>query len=94
MTNEYDVIIIGAGPGGLECARQFRNTGLSVLLIEKNKTIGPKVCAGGLTTLVADFDIPESKIRRFQSYDVFLEKIPHLIKLANPLKTISRLDLG
>lgn len=94
MVNKYDVIIIGAGPGGLECANQLKDTGLSVLLVEKNKVIGPKVCAGGLTTLVADFDIPKNKVRNFREYDMFLENKSHLIKLANPLKTISRLDLG
>lgn len=94
MVNKYDVIIIGAGPGGLECANQLKHSGLSVLLIEKNKVIGLKVCAGGLTTLVGDFDIPKDKTRSFQENDVFIGKKPYLIKLVNSLKTISRLDLG
>lgn len=45
---KYDVVIVGAGPGGLRCAEILGKT-KSVLLVEKNKTIGPKVCAGGLT---------------------------------------------
>ena len=45
----FDVIIIGAGPGGLKCAEILGNTSLKVLLLEKNEVIGPKVCAGGLT---------------------------------------------
>lgn len=45
----FDVIIIGAGPGGLKCAEMLGNTSLKVLLLEKNEVIGPKVCAGGLT---------------------------------------------
>jgi geranylgeranyl reductase family protein len=44
---KYDVVIIGAGPGGLNCA--YHLSGKKVLLLEKNKIIGPKVCAGGLT---------------------------------------------
>jgi len=43
MTKNFDVIIVGAGPAGLECARQFEDSSLSVLLIEKNKDIGLKV---------------------------------------------------
>jgi len=47
--NLFDIIIIGAGPGGLSCAKELEKTDLKVLLIEKNKIIGPKVCAGGVT---------------------------------------------
>ncbi len=46
---KFDVVIIGAGPGGLKCAEILANSKLKVLLLEKNKIIGPKVCAGGLT---------------------------------------------
>lgn len=46
---KYDVIIVGAGPAGLSCAKQLGNSKLKVLLAEKNSVIGPKVCAGGLT---------------------------------------------
>jgi flavin-dependent dehydrogenase len=46
----YDVIIIGAGPAGLKCAEILGGSELKVLLIEKNKTIGPKVCAGLMTS--------------------------------------------
>lgn len=62
MRSEYDVIIVGAGPAGLECSRQLKSSGLSILLIEKNEVIGPKVCAGNLSPL-ADIDPPESKTR-------------------------------
>ncbi len=44
-----DVVIIGAGPGGLKCAETLGNSSLKVLLLEKNSEVGPKVCAGGLT---------------------------------------------
>ncbi len=45
----YDVIIIGAGPGGLNCANSLAKSNKKVLLLEQKKIIGPKVCAGGLT---------------------------------------------
>ena len=67
----YDVIIVGAGPAGLECAFQLRDTSLSVLLLERAKVIGPKVCAGGLSSHVT-LDLPEEKTRSFsKEYYVF-----------------------
>lgn len=46
---KFDVVIVGAGPGGLRCAEILAKTDKKVLLLEKNSEIGPKVCAGGLT---------------------------------------------
>lgn len=61
--NSYDVIIIGAGPGGLNCAKVLEKSDLKVLLIEKNETIGPKICAGGITTKDLDLlQIPKDVI--------------------------------
>lgn len=94
MTSKYDVIIIGAGPGGLECANQLKNTDLSVLLVEKSKIIGPKTCAGGLTKLDINFDIPIEKTRIFQKQEILIKDKSHIINLVNPLRTISRFDLG
>ncbi len=45
----FDVVIVGAGPGGLACASRTAAAGLSTLVIERKKTIGQKVCAGGIT---------------------------------------------
>lgn len=47
--NQYDVIIIGAGPAGLKCAEVLGSSDKKILLLEKNHEIGPKICAGGLT---------------------------------------------
>ncbi len=46
---KYDVMIVGAGPGGLRAAEILASAHKKVLLLEKNNKIGPKVCAGGLT---------------------------------------------
>lgn len=51
----YDVVIVGAGPGGLECAKVLAKSNKHVLLLEKNSEIGPKVCAGGLTRKSIDY---------------------------------------
>lgn len=44
----FDVIIIGAGPAGLSAAKILAENNKSVLVIEKNSVIGPKICAGGV----------------------------------------------
>lgn len=45
----YDVIIVGAGPGGLACAAITAENGLKTLVVERKTIIGTKVCAGGVT---------------------------------------------
>lgn len=40
MANKYDVIIIGAGPGGYVCAIRCAQLGMKVACVEKNKTLG------------------------------------------------------
>ena len=42
-------LIVGAGPGGLACATVLAGNGKDVLVTERKKRIGPKVCAGGIT---------------------------------------------
>ncbi len=50
MSKKYNVVIIGAGPAGLECVYNLGNSKLSVLIIERNQVIGTKICAGGLSS--------------------------------------------
>ena len=40
---QYDVIVIGSGPGGLSCATLLQKRGIQTLLIEKNSFIGGKM---------------------------------------------------
>ena len=42
-------LIIGAGPGGLACAKTLAEQGVETLVLERKTIIGPKVCAGGIT---------------------------------------------
>jgi menaquinone-9 beta-reductase len=46
---KYDVIIVGAGPGGLACAAVAATAGLKTLVVERREQVGAKVCAGGIT---------------------------------------------
>lgn len=49
MRSRYDVIVVGAGPGGSITAKTCAKAGLNVLLIEKRQEIGDPVrCAEGL----------------------------------------------
>lgn len=70
---DYDVVIIGAGPAGLNCAYNLENSGLKVLIVEKNKIIGKKVCAGGLLNHDLKYlKLPEKIIeRKFKSVNVY-----------------------
>lgn len=46
MSNKYDVIIIGAGPGGIFCAYELmeKRPDLKVLMVEKGRSIEKRVC--------------------------------------------------
>jgi len=48
--NNYDVIIVGAGIAGLECAKNLANSGLTILIIERSKQISRKICAEGIVS--------------------------------------------
>ena len=46
----YDVVVVGAGPGGSGTALEAARRGLRVLMVEKRQEIGsPKRCGEGLS---------------------------------------------
>lgn len=90
----FDVVIVGAGPAGLCCAEEFTNTGLSVLIIDKKEEIGPKACAGGITHLACKYSLPDEITRSFRKQIVYLNKKTIKINLSHPLQTVSREDLS
>ena len=47
MTENYDVIVIGAGAAGLMCAAQAGQRGRKTLLLEHNDVIGKKILISG-----------------------------------------------
>jgi phytoene dehydrogenase-like protein len=42
MANRYDVIVVGAGPGGATCTALLAKWGLKTLLVDKNSQVGGK----------------------------------------------------
>lgn len=94
---KYDVVIVGAGPAGLKCAETLGNSGKSVLLIEKNPKIGPKVCAGGLTGKdIAYLNLPSELIEySYNEVTVHVKGITKRIKWEHDFAfTIDREELG
>lgn len=94
---EYDVIIIGAGPAGLNCARILGYNGKQVLLLEKNNVIGPKVCAGGLTGKDLKYlNLPDSILDgKFNTINFYAEKTKYKFHLDYDfIYTIDRKKLG
>jgi geranylgeranyl reductase family protein len=48
MSQDYDIAIIGAGPGGCACALALQGSGLRVVLIDKAKFPRDKVCGDAI----------------------------------------------
>ena len=57
----YDVIIIGAGLAGLQCARLLGRQNLRVLLVDRKNTLDQKIHTTGIFVrrTLLDFDIPD-----------------------------------
>ncbi|MFK8060318.1 MAG: NAD(P)/FAD-dependent oxidoreductase [Polaribacter sp.] len=64
MSKEYDVIVIGGGPAGGQCARNLSKKGHKVLLVEKFKSFEENnfSSAGMTLTPMTEFDLPESVV--------------------------------
>ena len=56
LREKYDVVVIGAGPGGSVAARELAKRGRSVLLLEKREKIGYPVRCGEASTNLSDLE--------------------------------------
>jgi len=93
---KYDVVIIGAGPAGLQAAKILAKSGKKIIVFEKNKIVGDKVCAGGLTNKDFQFGIPkEITDKQFKKILLHTDQQSLEIKRDTPLiYTINRKKLG
>ena len=94
--DKYEVIIVGGGPGGLSCARVLAEAGVRVLLLERKKTIGRKVCAGGITWDGLIQRVPADLIERtFSEQRIFSNWQQVRYRRKNPIiATVNRERLG
>ena len=63
MKNDYDIIVVGAGPAGSMAARFAAEHGVSVLMLEKDRDVGyPVRCGEAISkTGVEEFITPDNK---------------------------------
>lgn len=63
----YDIIIVGAGPGGCTCAAHLLSTGLRIAIVDKEEFPREKVCGGvlGSEAINAIERLPQSIQKRF-----------------------------
>ncbi len=81
MKDRYDVIVVGAGPGGSWAAKHAAEQGVSVLLLEKDSEVGTPVrCAEGVS---------ESDLRRFVDIkDYWIAQVVKGARLVAPDGTV------
>ena len=94
--HSFSVIIVGAGPGGLACAKLLAENGLDVLVLERKPVVGPKVCGGGITWDGLIKRVPEHLIEgAFPRQCIKSNYQKTVIKAAKPIvATIQREVLG
>lgn len=91
----YDVVIVGAGPAGLACARITAEHGLKTLVLERKPTVGPKVCAGGITWNGLIGKLNDISERSFSTQYIFSKKQHFSVSEENPIiATVNRQTLG
>ena len=91
-----EILIIGAGPGGLACAKLLAEHGRKVIVLERKKEIGSKICAGGITWDGLIRLVPEELIERsFCDQHIFSNHQKIVVREKNPIiATINRKILG
>ncbi|MBN2566570.1 NAD(P)/FAD-dependent oxidoreductase [Candidatus Woesearchaeota archaeon] len=92
----FDTVVVGAGPAGLAAAETLADADREVLVLEKNREVGPKICAGGLTLKDLEIGIPKRLWSRSFSYGYV--NTPHdrtKVEFGeHAIITIDRKDLG
>jgi geranylgeranyl reductase len=89
-------LVIGGGPGGLACATQLAQNGLKVVLVDRKATLGPKVCAGGITWGGLLKHVPSTLVERgFPEQHIITPRQQVVVSEKNPIiATVNRERLG
>lgn len=92
----YDAVIVGGGPGGLHCAKILAQNGVKTAVLERNRKIGRKVCAGGITWSGLMNEVPEHLIQNiFHHLTIRTLLQSNTLRSDQPmLATVNRLELG
>ncbi|MEP6686738.1 MAG: NAD(P)/FAD-dependent oxidoreductase [Gemmatimonadales bacterium] len=97
--DDVEHLILGAGPAGLRAAQVLAEAGREVLVLEKRAEIGPKTCAGGLTTKtmreLRSLGLPPAATLAGRGHVAFAGGRPVVLDAELTLvHTISRRELG
>ncbi len=89
MNSDYDVIVVGGGPGGSTAARFCAKAGVKTLLIEKERLPRYKPCGGCLsakTVRLLGFDLsPVIENTVYGAKFTYCSKDPFFIESSNPI---------
>lgn len=96
MQETTEILVVGGGPGGLACATHLARNGAKVVLAERKKSIGAKVCAGGITWGGLIRMVPPDLIERaFPEQHIFTPRQHVVLTEKNPIvATVNREHLG
>ena len=92
--NEFDVIVVGAGPAGSFAAERLARAGARVALFDGRPPGDPKACGGGVTSkaLKAWPHLLEAVGRTIDELDMYSPSGKHLhMKLEEPFAVYSRI---
>jgi dimethylamine/trimethylamine dehydrogenase len=76
-SSDSSVLVVGAGPAGLEAARSLGNRGYTVSLAEATRTLGGRVAheskLPGLSAWIRVLDYREQQLQKLDNVDVFMQ---------------------
>lgn len=80
MSEDYDVVVAGAGFAGLACARQAARRGLSVLVLERQSAPGERIHTTGILVHEAwtEWKVPARLVRRINRVRVYTPTHDHI----------------
>lgn len=93
-----ECVVVGAGPAGLRAAQVLADAGRDVLVLEKREEIGPKTCAGGLSSKAVreleELGLPPDEGLEQMAWADFRNGPVPMDPGAGLVRTLSRRELG